>query len=657
MRILFVSDHDFLPDRVGGRESSIDELANMLIKRGHDITVLARTKTRNTRRPAGEIYWPILYEIERVTNVFGAAERYLASGRYDFAIYSAKKFSDNISTVEDIRRRQILYVRDATEIDDWDESTFQPSQVLIANSHFIAGRVQMRTGLYPHVVLPIVDFSKYRVKEIGGDVTFINPVRVKGMELAFAIAERNPEISFRFILCWDIETREIKRLENRAQSLGNVTMVEAQLDARPIYASSRMLMVPSQWEEGFGRVVLEAQCNGIPVIAAARGGIPEAVDDGGILLDGDAGVEEWSEALASLWNDQVIWQEMSKKAISRAENFLTEMEDNLVALETILGEILHRATKLQFPVPKCVAIVLPSDTHSGVALNSLRDQRCPHLDIIQLRQTGQANPDLDEAGDVRVTYRDLDGGESLSRHLFAILRETECAYVVLLRPGDLVDPEFIYALSNAHLNSLWTAAVAVCDAGVVNADGDVIVSSTSTFKVSAANNSKLTLLETYRDEFGVSALIMPWEVTTFERLQIGLMFRRDALLLLDNPPDFESIGELLAYLRFGAHLIGGAVYVDRVLCWSGVHGDALTAALPEPASGNARDDLWDVVIEQLVANDFTRHLKPANISKGLFGHLPKHRVLSLCERHPALREVLMQAFFDDVTTVSGVLPE
>ena len=40
------------------------------------------------------------------------------------------------------------------------------------------------------------------------------------------------------------------------------------------------LVVPSQWEEPFGRVVVESYGYGVPVIGSNCGGIPELIDDG-----------------------------------------------------------------------------------------------------------------------------------------------------------------------------------------------------------------------------------------------------------------------------------------------------------------------------------------------------------------------------------------
>ena len=61
--------------------------------------------------------------------------------------------------------------------------------------------------------------------------------------------------------------------------------------------------MPSTYPEAWGRVAGEAQASGIPVIASAVGGLPEAVGDGGLLVDPSAGVDAWLEAFALLWDD------------------------------------------------------------------------------------------------------------------------------------------------------------------------------------------------------------------------------------------------------------------------------------------------------------------------------------------------------------------
>src|SRR3546814_9881685 len=43
-------------------------------------------------------------------------------------------------------------------------------------------------------------------------------------------------------------------------------------DMREVYRRTHTLLVPSQWEEAWGRVATEAQFSGIPVLASDRGG-------------------------------------------------------------------------------------------------------------------------------------------------------------------------------------------------------------------------------------------------------------------------------------------------------------------------------------------------------------------------------------------------
>jgi glycosyltransferase involved in cell wall biosynthesis len=52
------------------------------------------------------------------------------------------------------------------------------------------------------------------------------------------------------------------------------------VDADVVYSQIDFAIIPSMWNEPFGRIVIEAFAQGIPVIASARGGLSELVTEG-----------------------------------------------------------------------------------------------------------------------------------------------------------------------------------------------------------------------------------------------------------------------------------------------------------------------------------------------------------------------------------------
>jgi glycosyltransferase involved in cell wall biosynthesis len=109
------------------------------------------------------------------------------------------------------------------------------------------------------------------------------------------------------------------------------------------FALTRLLLVPSVWEEPFGRVAAEAMINGIPPLVANRGALPHVI--GGDFAAGGGGrvlpvpdwmtdrttrlpaepdAEPWYEAVTSLWDDADLYRRMSARARRIAEDRYAE---------------------------------------------------------------------------------------------------------------------------------------------------------------------------------------------------------------------------------------------------------------------------------------------------------------------------------------------
>jgi glycosyltransferase involved in cell wall biosynthesis len=85
-------------------------------------------------------------------------------------------------------------------------------------------------------------------------------------------------------------------------------------DVRPFYAAMDMLAIPSVESETFGRVSIEAQASGVPVLCSDIGGIPETLLPGetGLLLPpGD--IPAWRDAIVSLSGDEKLRASMAEQ--------------------------------------------------------------------------------------------------------------------------------------------------------------------------------------------------------------------------------------------------------------------------------------------------------------------------------------------------------
>ncbi len=193
-----------------------------------------------------------------------------------------------------------------------------PFSGYIANSTYTARRFEARFGIRPEVIPPIFYPEEYRTAGKGRHVTFINPVAEKGVDLALAIAALCPEIPFLFVRGWPLSPIAEMRLSRRLARLDNVRLCPRSRNMAKIYAETRILLVPSQWDETWGRVVSEAQFSGIPVLASDCGGLPESVGPGGILVGRKDPPEVWAEQLRSLWNEPAKYQFMRESAFAHA---------------------------------------------------------------------------------------------------------------------------------------------------------------------------------------------------------------------------------------------------------------------------------------------------------------------------------------------------
>lgn len=92
------------------------------------------------------------------------------------------------------------------------------------------------------------------------------------------------------------------------------------VSAEDFFQQIDVLVVPSIWNEPFGRTIIEAYAHGVPVIASKRGGIPDLIDEGvtGYLFDPNK-PEELLYYLKMLVSNSALIRDMSKSCLEKSK--------------------------------------------------------------------------------------------------------------------------------------------------------------------------------------------------------------------------------------------------------------------------------------------------------------------------------------------------
>lgn len=205
-------------------------------------------------------------------------------------------------------------------------------------SQFLTDVYREKLGLLSRPLEPPIDWSTVEAPEDSrAFVTFVHPSPHKGLflfaRLADMLGSRRPDIPVLVV-----------QSGHTAGALNSIPGLDfskyPQIMAAPAvpkpadyFALTRLLLVPSVWEEPFGRVAAEAMINGVPALVGNRGALPHVV--GGDFADGGGGrvlpipewmtdqttrlpdereVEPWFEAICSLWEDASLYCKMAARA-------------------------------------------------------------------------------------------------------------------------------------------------------------------------------------------------------------------------------------------------------------------------------------------------------------------------------------------------------
>lgn len=95
-----------------------------------------------------------------------------------------------------------------------------------------------------------------------------------------------------------------------------------------VYSISECLIIPSQYEEAFGVVALEAMTMGVPVIASNSGGLSEVLGNSALIVErGTDFVEKLAKAIERLYLDPNLRRRLGEIGKERSEKFPKTKEE------------------------------------------------------------------------------------------------------------------------------------------------------------------------------------------------------------------------------------------------------------------------------------------------------------------------------------------
>ena len=241
----------------------------------------------------------------------------------------------------EVRRRAFVRERGATvvtavlNLSYFHRPAFRDVDAVVTASEFITDLYRERLGL---VSTPL--FSAFDLDDIVAEsrtpryLTYINPSLHKGVmffaRLADEICLERPEIPIMVIESRGTAGHLVMAAMRGGFDLrrhGNIMVSAGVSKPKHIYAATRVLVVPSVWEEPFGRVAAESLLNGIPPIVSDRGGLSEAAAGGGLVLAlpkalttktmrpvAPEDVREWKEVAIRQMTDAAAYEEACARA-------------------------------------------------------------------------------------------------------------------------------------------------------------------------------------------------------------------------------------------------------------------------------------------------------------------------------------------------------
>ena len=381
MKIAFINEK-YVYHSTGGAQQSVRLLAESLVDKGHEISVWTTTHrpgqemttelhggVRIVHLPVANVYWPhqhrpgylkpLWHAIDACNPLMASRVGRLLDSEKPDVLHTNILASFSVSVWGEAHRRGVPVVH--TLRDHYlrcpsgamftargnCERQCAVCTVLSAPKKFAARHVGAVVGISDYLLQEHLSrgyFSESRLRTVihnsyardgslptrvdtstGLRIGYLGRLfETKGIELLIDAVTRGLDGSAQLFIAGSGDPAYEARLRARCADAPSKVTFLGDVPPPALFEQIDVLVAPSLWHEPFGRVVIEANAWGIPVVASRRGGLPEIVEHGvtGFLFepDRDGDLAQTLRALAP-----ARCRAMREACLHRAREFLPEV--------------------------------------------------------------------------------------------------------------------------------------------------------------------------------------------------------------------------------------------------------------------------------------------------------------------------------------------
>ena len=310
---------------LSGGETAAHALNAALAARGHDVSVVTSTQSEDRR---------VRKDVDGVEVYYGrvrpAHARYVAEREPDALFAQFEMAVPTVRFAIEAGLPVVVFCHGPYGYSELAEHGLAHAvDLFIFNSVFLLNLANR--NVHHVVVNPPLDRDRVRAPDglVRRFVTLVNLHDNKGPHIFHTLA--HVFIDKPFLAVKGAYGQQL------VQDLPNVEVRETTPDIGRIYGESRVVLIPSA-EESFGLVGVEAQSNGVPVVASDIPSLRESLGKGALFVARED-IAGWVTALRRL-DDPDVYAEMSHRARANADSFDTARDVDV--LVTMLEAIVRR---------------------------------------------------------------------------------------------------------------------------------------------------------------------------------------------------------------------------------------------------------------------------------------------------------------------------